>query len=65
MAQRHSVAEARLLQKWICMKCSATHRGTKPRACRKPRKPTKRRKPRKLKNPRNEDRTCVYPLWDF
>ena len=36
MAQRHAVAEARLLKKWICMKCSATHRGTKkPRACRK------------------------------
>ncbi|MDC0851485.1 50S ribosomal protein L40e [Euryarchaeota archaeon] len=35
MAQRHSVAEARLLKKWICMKCSATHRGSKPRCCRK------------------------------
>ena len=36
MAQRHPVAEARLLKKWICMKCSATHRGSKkPRACRK------------------------------
>ena len=29
MAQRHAVAEARLLKKWVCMKCSATHRGTK------------------------------------
>ena len=35
MAQRHSVAEARRLKKWICMKCAATHRGSKPRACRK------------------------------
>lgn len=36
MAQRHAVAEARLLKKWICMKCSATHRGAKaPGACRK------------------------------
>lgn len=36
MAQRHGVAEARLLNKWICMKCSATHRGTKaPGSCRK------------------------------
>ena len=35
MAQRHAVAEARLLKKWICMKCSATHRGSKPSSCRK------------------------------
>ena len=36
MAQRFPEAEARLLKKWICMKCSATHRGAKkPRACRK------------------------------
>ena len=36
MAQRHAVAEARLLKKWVCMKCSATHRGTKaPRSGRK------------------------------
>ena len=35
MAQRHAVAEARLLKKWICMKCSATHRGSKPGSCRK------------------------------
>ena len=35
MAQRHPEAERRLLDKWICMKCSATHRGSKPRACRK------------------------------
>ena len=35
MAQRHAVAEARLLKKWICMKCSATHRGRKPSSCRK------------------------------
>ena len=35
MAQRFPEAEARLLKKWICMKCSATHRGTKVRACRK------------------------------
>ena len=35
MAQRHPVAEARLLKKWICMKCSATHRGSKPASCRK------------------------------
>ena len=36
MAQRFPEAEKRLLRKWICMKCSATHRGTKPpRACRK------------------------------
>ena len=27
--------EARLLKKWICMKCSATHRGSKPGSCRK------------------------------
>ncbi|MEK9805995.1 MAG: 50S ribosomal protein L40e [Euryarchaeota archaeon] len=35
MAQRFPEAEGRLLNKWICMKCSATHRGTKVRACRK------------------------------
>ncbi|DAC36732.1 MAG: 50S ribosomal protein L40e [Euryarchaeota archaeon] len=35
MAQRHPEAEARLLKKWICMRCSATHRGRKPRSCRK------------------------------
>ena len=35
MAQRHPEAEARLLKKWICMRCSATHRGRKPRVCRK------------------------------
>ena len=39
MAQRHPEAEARLLIKWICMNCSATHRahgGIKPpRSCRK------------------------------
>ena len=35
MAQRFPEAEARLLKKWICMKCSATHRGTKVRVCRK------------------------------
>lgn len=35
MAQRHPEAEARLLKKWICMRCSATHRGSKPKACRK------------------------------
>ncbi|MBR17843.1 MAG: 50S ribosomal protein L40e [Euryarchaeota archaeon] len=35
MAQRHPEAEARLLKKWICMSCSATHRGSKPRSCRK------------------------------
>ncbi len=35
MAQRHPEAEARLLKKWICMRCSATHRGSKPKSCRK------------------------------
>ena len=35
MAQRFPEAERRLLNKWICMKCSATHRGTKVRVCRK------------------------------
>ncbi|DAC40641.1 MAG TPA: 50S ribosomal protein L40e [Candidatus Poseidoniales archaeon] len=36
MAQRFPEAEGRLLHKWICMKCSATHRGVKkPRVCRK------------------------------
>ena len=35
MAQRHPEAERRLLDKWICMKGSATHRGSKPRAGRK------------------------------
>ena len=35
MAQRHPEAEERLLKKWICMNCSATHRGSKPRSCRK------------------------------
>ena len=36
MAQRFPEAEGRLLHKWICMKCSATHRGAKkPRVCRK------------------------------
>ncbi|HIC50162.1 MAG: 50S ribosomal protein L40e [Candidatus Thalassarchaeum betae] len=35
MAQRHPEAEARLLKKWICMRCSATHRGRKPKVCRK------------------------------
>lgn len=35
MAQRFPEAEGRLLNKWICMKCSATHRGTKVRVCRK------------------------------
>ena len=35
MAQRFPEAEKRLLDKWICMKCSATHRGTKVRMCRK------------------------------
>ncbi|MDP7658606.1 MAG: hypothetical protein QGF77_01525 [Candidatus Thalassarchaeaceae archaeon] len=35
MAQRFPAAEKRLLDKWICMKCSATHRGTKVRVCRK------------------------------
>ncbi|MAZ62583.1 MAG: 50S ribosomal protein L40e [Euryarchaeota archaeon] len=36
MAQRFPEAEGRLLNKWICMKCSATHRGTKPpKSCRK------------------------------
>ena len=39
MAQRHPEAEARLLVKWICMKCSATvraHGGVKPpKSCRK------------------------------
>ncbi|MDC1420034.1 50S ribosomal protein L40e [Euryarchaeota archaeon] len=35
MATRHPVAEERLLKKWICMNCSATHRGSKPRSCRK------------------------------
>ncbi|MDP7003000.1 MAG: hypothetical protein QF911_05495 [Candidatus Thalassarchaeaceae archaeon] len=39
MAQRHPVAEDRLLKKWICMNCSATHRahgGIKPpNSCRK------------------------------
>ena len=35
MAQRHPEAEARLRKKWICMRCSATHRGRKPKVCRK------------------------------
>jgi large subunit ribosomal protein L40e len=35
MASRFPEAEARLLKKWICMKCSATHRGRRPRGCRK------------------------------
>ncbi len=39
MAQRHPEAEARLLVKWVCMKCSATvraHGGVKPpKSCRK------------------------------
>ena len=32
---RFPEAEARLLDKWVCMKCNATHRGSKPPTCRK------------------------------
>ncbi|MAP42621.1 MAG: 50S ribosomal protein L40e [Euryarchaeota archaeon] len=32
---RFPEAEKRNLHKWVCMRCSATHRGRKPRPCRK------------------------------
>ena len=39
MAQRHPEAEKRLLEKWVCMNCSATHRAHNnvkpPKSCRK------------------------------